>query len=257
MSGHPSNLLKSFRSRKAKNQKCLAVLIDPESISPSAIARLVKLSSEAQVDYFFVGGSTAGKEEMDATLDILTQISSIPTIIFPGNTSQLSNKADGLLYLSLISGRNPELLIGKHIESVPFLRQSSLEIIPTGYILIDGGKLTTVAYISNTTPIPSHMIDATVATALAGQYLGMQMIYLEAGSGATTPVATATIEAVNKALEIPLIVGGGIRTAEQAKKSAEAGADIIVIGNILEKDPDLLSDLSIAIHSVGQSHTIR
>lgn len=257
MSERSSDLIKSFRSKKKKKQKSLAVLVDPESVTTSAIAQLVQLSNEAQVDYFFVGGSTAGKEDMDAALDLLTELSSIPTVIFPGNTSQLSNKADGLLYLSLISGRNSELLIGKQIESVPFLRKSSLEIIPTGYILIDGGKMTTVAYISNTTPIPTHMIDTTVATALAGQYLGMQMIYLEAGSGAITPVSASTIRAVSESLNIPLIVGGGIRTAEQAKRSAEAGADIIVIGNILEKDPDLLMDLSIAIHSVHESHTIQ
>ena len=242
-------ILDSIINKKIAGLKSLAVLIDPESITQKEIAKLVSLSMEANVDYFFVGGSTARYQEMDEALSLLSELTDIPTLIFPGSTSQLNDKADGLLYLSLISGRNPDLLIGKHVESVPFIRKSNIEVIPTGYLLVDGGTDSTVAYISNTTPIPADKPDITLATALAGQYLGLQLIYLEAGSGAEHPVSEATISAVQAALTVPLIVGGGIRTAERASLSAKAGADVIVIGNTLEKDPDLVMDMSIAIHS--------
>jgi len=242
------NLLQNIKSKKTKGLKSLAVLIDPESADNNQLSNLVKLAHDANVDYFFVGGSTVNYSDMEKVLSFLEDLNEIPVIIFPGNTNQLSNKADALLYLSLISGRNPELLIGKHVESVPFLRSSTLEVMPTGYLLIDGGTKSSVAYISNTIPIPHDEIDLALATALAGQYLGMQLIYLEAGSGAKRPVSPAMISAVQAELQVPLIVGGGIRTPESARASVEAGADIIVVGNILEKDPSLVIDLSIAVH---------
>ncbi len=242
-------LLTVITNNRSEGKKSIAVLIDPESSNTQDIIQLVKLSEAVGVDYFFVGGSTANHEDMDTALTTLKEISDIPTLIFPGSVQQLNNKADGLLYLSLMSGRNPELLIGKHVESVPFLRKSTLEIIPTAYLLIDGGTESTVAYISNTTPIPAEKPDITVATALAGQYLGMQLIYLEAGSGAKNAVDPRTISAVRQATSVPLIVGGGIRTPEKAALAAKAGADIIVIGNILEKDPNMITDLSIAVHT--------
>lgn len=245
-------ILNKIQQQKQKGEKALAVLIDPESATSEDIAKLVKLSIQAQVDYFFVGGSTATHDDMDWGLSLIKELTDIPTLIFPGNTSQLSNKADGLLFLSMISGRNPDLLIGKQVESVPFLMKNEIEVIPTGYLLLDGGCETTVAYVSNTTPIPADKPDITLATAMAGQYLGLQMIYLEAGSGAINPVATATISKVSKALSLPLIVGGGIRTAKRAEQAAKAGADLIVIGNILEKDPNLVIDISIAIHHVSK-----
>lgn len=241
-------LLEIIKKNKLAGKKSLAVLIDPESTDNNKVARLVQLASSVGVDYFFVGGSTAQYNEMDETLGLLQELSEIPTFIFPGNVSQLNNKADALLYLSLISGRNPDLLIGKQVESVPFLRKNSLEVIPTGYLLIDGGNQSSVAYISNTTPIPERHIEVAVNTALAGQYLGMQLIYLEAGSGALNPVCTQMISAVSQALYIPLIVGGGIRNPETAQLALNAGADLIVIGNILEKDPEALIDISIAVH---------
>lgn len=244
-----TSILSGIKDNKGKGNKSLAVLIDPESTDLNQLARLVKLAQDAQVDYFFVGGSTVEYSDMDKVLNFLNDTTEIPLIIFPGNTNQLSNKADGLLYLSLISGRNPDLLIGKHVESIPFLRKGHLEIMPTGYILVDGGTKSTVAYVSNTTPIPHRSIDLTLATALAGQYLGMQLIYLEAGSGAKLPVSEKMISTISTEINIPLIVGGGIRTPELAQTAAEAGADVIVIGNILEKDPSRVIDISIAIHS--------
>ena len=249
------SILSTIQAKKANRKKSLAVLIDPESTDERHLDRLLRLAIDAHVDYFFVGGSTVNYSEMDKVLSFLEVSEDIPVVIFPGNTNQLSNKADALLYLSLISGRNPELLIGKQVESVPFLRSSSLEVMPTGYILIDGGTKSTVAYISNTTPIPHDEIDLTLATALAGQYLGMQLIYLEAGSGAKLPVSAAMIQTLSSELTVPLIVGGGIRTPKRAKESAEAGADIIVVGNILEKDPSLVMDLSIAIHETKSIHS--
>lgn len=244
------NLLNHIKETRKLGRKDLAVLIDPESTDVRQLAKLLGLAQKAGVDFFFVGGSTVDNSDMESCLSFLQEANTkIPVIIFPGNTNQLSNKADGLLYLSLISGRNPDLLIGKHVECIPFLRNSSLEVIPTGYILVDGGTKSTVAYISNTTPIPSDSVELTLATALAGQYLGMQLIYLEAGSGAINPVSTKTISTLRDNLHIPLIVGGGIKTPALAQKAAQAGADLIVIGNILEKDPNLVMDLSIAIHS--------
>ncbi len=241
-------ILKDIQKVRRQGNTSLAVLIDPESTGPKQLSRLVQLATEAQVDYFFVGGSTVDHSDMVMVLEILEH-QNIPVIIFPGNTNQLSHKADGLLFLSLISGRNPDLLIGKQVESVPFLRGSQLEIMPTGYILIDGGTKSSVAYISNTTPIPHDSIDLTIATALAGQYLGLQLIYLEAGSGAKYSVSPEMIKAVKKEISVPIIVGGGIRTPEKAKELAEAGADLIVIGNILEKEAELIMDLSIAVHA--------
>lgn len=246
----PISLLQQIKAKKKKGEKSLAVLIDPDAATPSGLEHLTRLATDAQVDYFFVGGSTVDKLQMDETLNFLREATQIPVIIFPGSTNQLSDKADGLLFLSLISGRNPDLLIGKQVESVSFLRKSTLEIMPTGYMLIDGGSPSSVAYVSNTLPIPRDNTDIALSTALAGQYLGMQLIYLEGGSGARLPVPIGMIEAVSRELDIPLIVGGGIRTSEAAQAAAEAGADIIVIGNILEKDPKLVIDLSITIHRI-------
>jgi len=180
-------------------------------------------------------------------------LTNIPLIIFPGNTTQLHSEADALLFLSLISGRNPEYLIGKHVESIPFIRSSDLEVVPTGYILIDGGSKSSVAYISQTKPIPPEYNDIIQNTALAGEFLGMQMIYLEAGSGAKNHVPESVVSQVASELHIPLIVGGGIKDAHTAQSLTEAGADLIVIGNVLEKDPDLIVNLSIAVHSKNRS----
>jgi len=156
-----------------------------------------------------------------------------------------------MLYLSLISGRNPELLIGKHVETAPFLHASPLEIISTGYMLIDGGVPTSVSYISNTYPIPSSKDDIAVCTALAGELLGMKLVFMDAGSGAKIPVSESMIKAVSDKLSIPVIVGGGISTPEKALANVKAGADIIVVGNAIEKDPGLVTELAAAIHSVN------
>lgn len=235
---------------KKNGEKKFAVLIDPDKLRLGKIDKVLSLARDAQVDYFFIGGSLVVNDMLDLLLDSIKKSCDIPTILFPGNSFQLSYKADALLFLSLISGRNADLLIGKHVLTAPYLKMSPLEIISTGYILIDGGVATTVSYMSNTSPIPAQKDDIALCTAMAGEMLGLKMMYMDAGSGAKVPVSKSMIEAVSGATKIPLIVGGGIYTPDKAKENVEAGADLIVVGNAIEKDPELIMDLSAAIHSV-------
>ena len=220
------------------------MLIDPEVTKGSDLIRMLSLATKSGVDYLFVGGSTVTEVEMDEALKLIKEFSTLPVLIFPGSPQQINERADALLFLSLLSGRNPDLLIGKQIESVPLLSNSQLEIISTGYLLIDGGKETTVAKLSQTTPLAQDKIEIIVNTALAGQYLGMKLIYLEAGSGAINPVSTEIIKQTSKAIKLPLIVGGGLRSTSAASNALSAGADIVVVGNILEKDPGLMTALA-------------
>ena len=187
---------------------------------------------------------------LDELLSDIRRQCDIPLVLFPGNSFQLSWRADAILFLSLISGRNPELLIGQHVVAAPFLKMSPLEIISTGYILVDGGVTTAVQYMSNTYPIPAHKDDIAVCTALAGEMLGLKMMYLEAGSGAIRPVSESMIEAVRGAVSVPLLVGGGIRTPEKAAAKLRAGADVVVIGNAIEQDPGLIREMAAAVRSV-------
>ncbi len=236
--------------RKQKGQKSFAVLIDPDKVNPLSVEQLVKLSVEAGVDYFLVGGSLVISNSLDEVVQQIKASCDIPVILFPGSPSQISKYADGLLYLSLISGRNPELLIGQHVISAPFVKQSGLEIISTGYMVVDGGAPTTVSYISNATPLPSDKNEIAMCTAMAGEMLGMKVIYMDAGSGAKRPISETMIQAVAQQLEAPLIIGGGITDPEKAYRNCKAGADVIVIGNAIEKDPNLIKEMAAAIHSV-------
>jgi putative glycerol-1-phosphate prenyltransferase len=177
---------------------------------------------------------------------------SIPVVLFPGNSMQLDPGADAILFLSLISGRNPDLLIGQHVVAAPILRNNHIEVMPTGYLLINSGKITSVAYISNTTPIPDDKYSLAACTAMAGEMLGMQLIYLDAGSGAEKEISSRMINAVRKAVDLPLFVGGGINTTQKAITALEAGADLIVIGNALEKNPDLLIEISDKVYDWNQ-----
>jgi putative glycerol-1-phosphate prenyltransferase len=235
---------------KSRGEKKFAVLIDPDKVSLGKIDKVLSLAKDAQVDYFFIGGSLVVNDMLDYLLDSIKKSCNIPMILFPGNSFQLSYKADALLFLSLISGRNADLLIGKHVLTAPYLKMSPLEIISTGYMLVDGGVATTVSYMSNTSPIPAEKDDIALCTAMAGEMLGLKMMYLDAGSGARTPVSKSMIEAVSGAVNVPLIVGGGINTPEKAMENVEAGADLIVVGNAIEKDPEIIMDMSVAIHSV-------
>jgi phosphoglycerol geranylgeranyltransferase len=230
--------------------KQLAVLIDPDKFNS---AEIIKLAKTANVDYFFVGGSLLAGGNIENCIQTIKKHSSIPVIIFPGSSMQICNKADALLLLSLISGRNAELLIGQHVIAAPYLRQSGLELLSTGYILVDSGKPTTVSYISNTAPIPFDKSEIAACTAMAGEMLGMNLIYLDGGSGAAKPVSKEMIRAVKKNIRLPLILGGGIRSAESALNAANAGADIIVVGNAFEEDPRLLLTIAEALHTITVS----
>jgi phosphoglycerol geranylgeranyltransferase len=238
------NIYQQWQDAKAKKEKKFVVLIDPDKLRLASMDKLLKLSADFGVDYFFIGGSLIVNDMLDNVLKKIKEQCNIPLILFPGNSYQLSYKADAILFLSLISGRNADLLIGKHVISAPFLKMSGLEIISTGYMLIDGGKPTTVQYMSNTMPIPSNKSDIAMCTALAGEMLGLKMIYLDAGSGAINPVPTSMIEAVSSTVNIPLIVGGGIRKPETIEANLKAGADIIVVGNALEEDPGLINQMA-------------
>ena len=243
------NIYTSFRKAKKAKQKKFAILIDPDKLILKEVDQLVKLATLAQVDFFFLGGSLVVNNQLDAIIESIKAQTSIPVVLFPGSSRQLSYKADALLFLSLISGRNADLLIGKHVESAPFLKISPLEIISTGYILVDGGVPTSVSYMSNTFPIPADKNSIAVCTAKAGEMLGMKLIYMDAGSGAMNPINTTMVQDVATAIDIPLIVGGGIRSPQKALELTKAGADVIVIGNAIEKDLSLLSEVAAAIKS--------
>jgi len=243
-------LYHQLTEKKQAGKKSFAVLIDPDKVNETSIEALVQLSVQAKVDYFFVGGSLVISNHLDECIRQIKKACNIPVVLFPGSPSQVSRYADALLYLSLISGRNPELLIGQHVVSAPFVKNSGLEIMPTGYMVIDGGAPTTVSYISNATPIPGDKNDIAMCTAMAGEMLGMKLIYMDAGSGAKRPITEDMIKLVAQHIEVPLIIGGGITDAEKAYLNCKAGADIIVVGNAIEKDASLIKEISDAVHSV-------
>jgi phosphoglycerol geranylgeranyltransferase len=219
--------------------KKIALLIDPDNHTDSSLVTTLSVAGDATIDFILVGGSLVSKP-IDHTIEIIKKASPLPVILFPGSLLQLSDKADGILLLSLISGRNPDYLIGNHVLAAHFLKKSGLEIIPTGYIIIDGKSVSSVEYISNTRPIPVEKSDIVVATALAGEMLGHKLIYIEAGSGADRRVSERVVTEVKKNIRIPLMVGGGIRTPEDALSLYQAGADIIVVGTAAEEDPEIL-----------------
>lgn len=244
------SVLKSLQQRHAEKKKSIAVLVDPDKAEdPSKLLHLINLASENCVDYFFVGGSLVTSTNLSEVVRCIKKNVTIPVVLFPGNAIQVDASADAILFLSLISGRNPELLIGQHVVAAPILKNTRLEVIPTGYMLINSGKITSVAYISNTMPIPDDKYSLAASTAMAGQMLGLQAIYIDAGSGADKEISARMIAAVRKSIDIPLIAGGGINSARKAITALEAGADMIVVGNALEKDPDLLTEVSEKVYS--------
>ena len=226
----------------SSNEKQLAILIDPGKYGVDCLVNLLQIMQQKPPHYVLVGGSTTSSS-MDETINFIRQYLDVPVILFPGNASQFTPKADALMYLSLISGRNPDYLIGQHVLSSISIKKSGLKVVPVGYMLIESGRMTSVEYISNTKPIPSNKSEIAVCTAVAGELLGMQSIYLEAGSGADHPVPAEMIAAVKKNISIPLIVGGGIRTVEALKNAYASGADVVVVGNILEEKPELYHEL--------------
>ncbi len=240
----------SLTERKSQGKKSFAVLIDPDKVNDRNITQLVEQAVEAKVDYLLVGGSLVVSNYLDECVQLIKRNCSIPVMLFPGSPSQVSKYADALLYLSLISGRNADLLIGQHVVSAPLVKQSGLEIIPTGYMVIDGGAPTTVSYISNAAPIPADKNEIAMCTAMAGEMLGMKLIYMDAGSGAKRAITEEMIAMVSKIISVPLIIGGGITEPEKAYLNCRAGADLIVVGNAIEKNASLIKEMAAAVHSV-------
>ncbi|WP_147677240.1 phosphoglycerol geranylgeranyltransferase [Algibacter pacificus] len=219
-----------------KGNRQLAILIDPDKFLVEKTAAFIEKVNHSIATHIFVGGSIVDDFLTDILVEEIKKHTTIPIVLFPGDVTQITKKADAILFLSLISGRNPEYLIGKHVEAVSKLKNSNLEVIPTGYILIESGKKTAVQQVTETLPMPENDIQNIVNTAKAGELLGMKLIYLEAGSGADFPVSTHIISKVKKELNIPLLVGGGIRTLEQLEKAYQSGADLVVIGTAFEED---------------------
>jgi len=236
-------------SESLKKRRLFSLQVDPDKHNSESLVTIARYANSYAIDFLLVGGSLVSTP-IDETIRILKSETDLPVIIFPGNILQISNLADGILLLCLISGRNPEYLIGNHVVAAPLLKQSGLEIIPTGYILIENGRSTSVEYISNTKPIPADKTDLAVATAMAGEMLGHRLLYLEAGSGAIEPVKTNLIAEVKKNIQIPLIVGGGIQQPEQIRKIYLAGADIIVVGTALENNADKIPVLADAARNI-------
>jgi len=234
----------------SRDGKRLAILIDPENTNHrDNLAELMEVASQTVVDYVFVGGSLVTHNRMDEVVSAIKSNSNLPVVLFPGGLNLISAHADAILFLSLISGRNPEFLISKQVAAAPLVKKIGLAAIPTGYILV--GTTSSASYMSNTTPIPYHKSDIAKATALAGEMMGQQVIYLDAGSGAPEPVRAEMINEVRKTITVPLIVGGGITCFDEAYTALEAGADILVVGNATEKDPQTIKEIAGAVKAMN------
>lgn len=219
----------------------LALLVDPDKATQSSIDTL--LQNTSSIDLIFVGGSLLTDGDIEETIALIKNKTNLPVLLFPGSSSQISNNADGILFLSLLSSRNPEMLIGQQVTAAPYLRKTKLEIISTAYLLIESGKQTTASYMSNSTPIPSDKAEIAASTALAGEYLGMDLIYLDAGSGAKNPVPQQMIQKVRAYVNQPIVVGGGLSSKDKIKAAFLGGADIVVIGNALETNPNFIHEI--------------
>lgn len=246
-------IIQGLQEKQTKNFKSLAVLLDPDKVDLNGMPQMVNRFVEAGIDYFFVGGSLITSNSFFILIEALRRQKEVPVIIFPGSNLHVHSEADGILLLSLISGRNPELLIGQHVVAAPILKNSGLEILPTGYMLVESGKATTVSYISNTLPIPNDKEDIAMCTAMAGEMLGLKLIYLDGGSGAVQPVSSKMISAVRRSVSVPIIVGGGISSGPKAELAWTAGADVVVIGNGLEQNPNLLEEVVLVNKRLNKS----
>lgn len=231
----------------SKPGKKFALLIDPDKYAVHSLIATIYAAEEANINIVLVGGSLVN-DRIDATVEIIKKHTAIPVVLFPGSLLQLSSKADAIFLLSLISGRNPDYLIGNHVLAAPFLKRTGLEVMPTGYILVGEGNSSSVEYISNTRPIPSNKYDLVVATAMAGEMIGNKLIYLESGSGASKPLPVELVKEVKRNINVPLIVGGGIKTPADIQAITKAGADMIVVGNAIENNIDILAQLVKAMH---------
>lgn len=240
----------SIRAKMQDGEKQFAVLIDPDKLNDTELLDVIHRSNKSSVDLFFIGGSLITQGKLDAVIKLIKANSEIPAVLFPGSTMQLCSEADAILFLSLISGRNPEFLIGSQVVAAPYLKKSKVEVIATGYMLIESGTTTTALYMSNTHPIPANKPDIAMCTALAGEMLGLKLIYMDGGSGAQQPISPEMISTVKKNINIPLIIGGGIRTEQQVKDACRAGADIVVVGNATEDDRSIIETFADLVHSL-------
>jgi len=242
-----NSIYQNIVSAKSNGKKLLAVLIDPDKMLIQNVEHIIAKVNQSVATHIFVGGSEVSEGLTERLVFEIKKHTKIPVVLFPGDVVQISNKANGILFLSLISGRNPDYLIGKHVEAVSKLKNTNLEVLPTGYVLIENGKKTSVQRVSQTNPIKRKEIQTIIDTAKAGELLGMKLIYLEAGSGATHPIESQIILKVKEELNIPLIIGGGITTISQLELAYKAGADMVVIGTAFENDETFFDDLKTQI----------
>ncbi len=238
-----TKILDYIYQAKQKNEKLLAILLDPDKIELEKLALVVKKITNAKVHLIFVGGSLLFKNVLDAFVKIVKENTNLPVLLFPSNAIQITNNADAILFLQLISGRNSEYLIGNQVIAAPLLKQTDLEVISTGYLLIESGRETTASYISNTKPIPSHKPEIAMATAMAGEFIGNKLIYMDGGSGALHSIPTNFVRKVANNISVPLIVGGGLKTKEEINAVFNAGATVVVVGTAFEKDENLLNNI--------------
>lgn len=246
------SLYDTLRTRQQHGRKALAVLLDPDNLDEPSLLHLLRLSEQHLVDYFFVGGSLVLSSHQAALIALIKAHSDVPVLLFPSHNLHLDGPADGLLLLSLISGRNPDFLIGQHVVAAPRLRASGLELLSTGYMLVDSGRPTTASYMSGTAPLPHDKPGIAACTALAGEQLGLKVMYLDGGSGAQIPVSGAMIAAVREAVAAPLIVGGGLNSGEKVYAALAAGADVVVVGNHIEAEPEFLGEVAGVVESFNQ-----
>ncbi|TAE13231.1 MAG: geranylgeranylglyceryl/heptaprenylglyceryl phosphate synthase [Bacteroidetes bacterium] len=237
-------ILDELHERKRQGLKSLALLIDPDKFDEDILHKFIALDAFAQVEWILVGGSLIQGWNIGATIQLIKQHTTKPVIIFPGSNMHIDSTADGILFLSLISGKNPEFLIGQHIVAAPILKKSKIQILPTGYMLVEGGKPTTASYMSNTTPLPHDKPEVAACIAMAGEMLGLRLMYADTGSGADKSVSNAMIRLITKSTDCPLVIGGGIRLPQRALEMWEAGADMLVVGNAIEENPSLLTDIA-------------
>ena len=250
-----THLLTQLEQKSKEGKRSLGILLDPDKVTDNtSCIRLVNVCVENKVDYILVGGSLMARNNFSQIIHLVKSNSSLPVIIFPGSYYQIDSEADAIFFLSLISGRNPELLIGQHVIAAPILKRTNLEIIPVGYMLVNSGQATSASYMSNTIPIPTDKISIAVSTAIAGEMLGLRTIYMDAGSGAEKPIPQKVIAAVKKNISLPLIIGGGINSVSKAVQALEAGADMLVLGNGVEENPELLIEISERIDAINNRH---
>lgn len=233
-------ILDFINNAKSNNEKLLAILLDPDKVDLVNVQETIQKINKSKADLIFIGGSLLFKNILDEFVAKVKENTKLPILLFPGSAIQITNKADGILFLQLISGRNPEYLISNQVIAAPLLKQTNLEVISTGYMLIESGRETTASYISNTKPIPTHKPEIAMATAMAGEYIGNKLIYMDGGSGALNPIPIKMIKKVAKHIDVPIIIGGGLRTKENIQAAYNAGATVVVIGTAFEENVNLL-----------------